>query len=54
MKNNRIFLKRTEVSTVTLSDFFIGGTVTVLARLLKVEDYADCFTRKELEVTKGR
>jgi len=53
-KNNRPFLKRSEYAEVSLADMYVGATVTVLARQLKIVDYADNHTRKALENMKGR
>lgn len=53
-KNHRPFLKRSEYAEVSLADMYIGATVTVLARQLKIVDYADDHTRKALENMKCR
>jgi len=53
-KNKRPFLKRSEYAEVTLADLYIGSVVTILARQLKVVEYADAHTRKMLEEQKGR
>jgi nucleoside-diphosphate kinase len=45
-KNKRGFLKRCEYPTVQLKDIFIGATIAVYSRQLKVVDYADEFTAK--------
>ena len=49
VKNQRIFLKKIEVPGVKLEDFFVGAQVTILARVLKVTDYADVRTRNAFE-----
>jgi nucleoside-diphosphate kinase len=49
VKNSRIFLKKIEVPGVKLEDFFVGAQVTILARVLKVTDYADVRTRNAFE-----
>src|SRR6056300_1864550 len=54
IKNQRMFLKKTEVPTVTLDDFYIGSQVTILARVLKVTDYGDVHTRRRFEVSRQR
>lgn len=54
IKNQRMFLKRTEVPTVNLDDFFVGSQVTILARVLKVTDYGDVHTRTRFEVSRQR
>eukprot|EP00927_Polykrikos_kofoidii_P063189 TRINITY_DN58009_c0_g1_i1.p1 TRINITY_DN58009_c0_g1~~TRINITY_DN58009_c0_g1_i1.p1 ORF type:complete len:378 (+),score=75.22 TRINITY_DN58009_c0_g1_i1:161-1294(+) len=53
-KNRRPFLKRSEAADIALSGLYIGAVVTVLARQLKVIDYADDYTRQQLENRKGR
>lgn len=53
-KNHRPFLKRSEYADVSLADMFIGSTVTILARQLKIVDYADDHTRKALSSMKCR
>jgi nucleoside-diphosphate kinase len=47
-------LKRSESKTVTQRDLYIGSVVTVLARQLKLTDYADVSTRKKFEVERGK
>ena len=54
IKNQRMFLKKTEVPTVTLDDFYVGSQVTILARVLKVTDYGDVHTRSRFEVSRQR
>ena len=46
VKNKRIFLKRQEIPTLQLDDFYVGSQVTILSRVLKVTDYGDMFTRR--------
>jgi nucleoside-diphosphate kinase len=53
-KNHRPFLKRSEYAEVSLSDMYIGATVTILARQLKVVEYADNHTRRALETMKAK
>jgi len=53
-KNHRPFLKRSEYADVGLAQMYIGATVTILARQLKIVDYADDYTRKALENMKCR
>lgn len=54
VKNNRPFVKRSAYAEVTLADLYIGATVTVLARQLKIIEYGDPYTKKALEEKKGR
>ena len=49
IKNSRIFLKKQQIPSIQLDDFFIGAQVTVLSRVLKVIDYGDVYTRKHFE-----
>jgi len=53
-KNKRPFLKRSEYANITLADVYLGATVTVLARQLKIVGYGDQYTRRELGEEKGR
>lgn len=52
-KNRRPFLKRCEYAEVSAHNLFIGATVTVLARQLKVVEYADNHTRQKLTTEKA-
>lgn len=52
-KNRRHFLKRSEYAGVKLSDLYIDAVVTVLARQLRVVEYADVYTRKAMESQKS-
>ena len=54
VKNHRVFLKRSEYPSVALGDLFIGSSVTVNGRKLKVVDYGDVFTRKMFEQHRQR
>lgn len=54
VKNKRIFLKRQEIPTLQLDDFFVGSQVTILSRVLKVTDYGDIFTRRRFEAQRER
>ena len=49
VKNSRIFLKKQQIPSIQLEDFFIGAQVTVLSRVLKIIDYGDVHTRKYFE-----
>jgi nucleoside-diphosphate kinase len=44
MKNRRTFLKRMKHPDIQLRDLFVGNTVTIHARQLKVVEYGDKFT----------
>lgn len=54
VKNQRIFLKRQEIPSIQLDDFFIGSQVTILGRVLKVTDYGDIFTKRRFETQRER
>ena len=54
VKNSRIFLKKQQIPTVQLDDFFLGAQVTILSRVLRVTDYGDVHTRKHFEAARQR
>lgn len=54
IKNHKTFLKRCEYPSVTLNDLYIGASVSVYGRLLKVTDYGDVFTRSAFEQRRQR
>jgi len=45
-KNKRMFLKRMAGTQLNERELFVGSTVTVYARQLKLVDYGDVFTRQ--------
>lgn len=45
LKKKRIFLKRCEYPSLQLKDIFVGATLNIYSRQLKVVDYADQYTR---------
>jgi nucleoside-diphosphate kinase len=49
-----MFLKRCQYPDLNVSDLFIGNTVTVFSRQLKIVEYADVFTRRAFENQRGR
>ena len=53
-KNRRTFLKKTAMPAVKLEHLFVGATVVVLARTLKIAGYADEATRKRLATQRER
>jgi nucleoside-diphosphate kinase len=53
-KNRRMFLKRCKNPNVGMEELFIGATITVYSRQLKIAEYADVFTRRKFEVKRGR
>ncbi len=49
----RIFLKRSQTGT-KLKELYMGATVNVWSRQLKVVEYADVFTRKQFETQRSQ
>ena len=47
-KNKKMFLKKTPMPQLKLEHLFVGASVVVLARTLKVTGYADAFTASRL------
>lgn len=54
LKNKRIFLKRTAYKGVALEELNVGSIVTVYSRQLKVNEYADEYTRSAFEAANER
>lgn len=54
VKNARIFVKKVEIPSIQLSDFYIGAKVVLLSRCMKVTDYGDVRTRQYFETLRGR
>lgn len=48
LKNHKTFLKRIRVPEITLDDLYIGSVFTCFGRQLKVIEYGEEFTRKEI------
>merc|ERR1711998_816896 len=48
LKNRRTFLKKTEYPSIGLADLYVGATITVYSRQLKVTGFADDYTIKKL------
>ena len=48
IKNKRLFLKRTKLDNVHLSDLYIGSTLNILSRQLTFVDFGDDFTKQKL------
>jgi nucleoside-diphosphate kinase len=46
-----VFLKRTKVDNLSQKDFFLGNTINVFARQMKLVDYADLRTREACQPT---
>lgn len=51
VKKNKIFLRRTHCDELLLKDLFLGNTVKLFSRILKIVNYADIYTRQFLEST---
>lgn len=49
VKKNKIFLRRTHCDEILAKDLFIGNSVTLFSRNLKIVDYADTRTRHYLD-----
>ncbi|CAH1105497.1 unnamed protein product [Psylliodes chrysocephalus] len=41
----RVFLKRTKLEELTMEDMFVGNTIRVYGRQIKITDYLDCRTQ---------
>jgi len=54
VKNSRIFLKKQQIPSLVLDDFFLGAQVNILSRVLKVLDYGDVATRRQFENQRQR
>ncbi|MPC18467.1 Nucleoside diphosphate kinase 7 [Portunus trituberculatus] len=48
LRAQRLFLKRIPVEGVEERDLYLGNTIVVLSRQLKITDYADAFTRDQI------
>ncbi|KAA0200757.1 Non metastatic cells 7 protein expressed [Fasciolopsis buskii] len=48
-KNNRMFLKPTKVDGLRLNDLYLGSSVTILSRTLRIVDFGDLSTKKALD-----
>merc|ERR1712023_602974 len=48
IKNRRTFLKKCEYPSIGLKDIYIGATISIYSRQLKVVDYSDDYTRTKL------
>jgi len=46
-KMERIFLKKTEVSGLTLANLYVGNKVTVMSRVLHIVSYGDIATQRK-------
>lgn len=54
LKTRRHFLKRNKQEGIRLSDLFIGNTVTILSRTMKIVDYGDAYTKRILSTTQQK
>lgn len=48
-KKQCIFLKRVEIPSLKLTDFFIGARVTIFSRVLVVVEYGDIATQRKFQ-----
>lgn len=53
LKSKRCFLKRCSYPSLSLSEIFVGATINVFSRTLKVVDYGDEFTRGKFMIGAG-
>lgn len=51
VKKNKIFLRRTHCEDISLKDLFIGNSIKIFSRILKIVNYTDSHTRNFLEST---
>ncbi|CAG9135190.1 unnamed protein product [Plutella xylostella] len=49
LKTRKTFVKRVKVNGVTIDNFYIGGTLFILGRLIKIVDFACEDTKKRLQ-----
>lgn len=54
MKTRRTFLKRTKSDTVKLGDFFVGNTINIFSRSIKIVDFGDAFTARLIGKNQAR
>ena len=52
-KNNRIFLKRIKLPTVSFKDLYKGNEINIFSRLHKIVEYGDDYTKKYFEKTRS-
>lgn len=48
LKTRKTFVRRVKVNGITLDSFYIGATLYILGRLVKIVDFASEDTRKKL------
>ncbi|XP_074042251.1 nucleoside diphosphate kinase homolog 7 isoform X2 [Leptinotarsa decemlineata] len=51
---NKMYLKRTRIEELALDDMFVGNTVRIYGRQIKITDCADCRTQKYIGKAKQR
>lgn len=49
MRTKRVFLKRIKNEQVTKQNLVIGRTLSIYSRLFKITDYANDYTRQQLQ-----
>lgn len=48
MKNHKVFLKKIHYPDIVVKDLYIGNVLSCYGRQLKIVDFGDEFTRKNL------
>ncbi|VEN55773.1 unnamed protein product [Callosobruchus maculatus] len=51
---DRLYLKRTTMDSLDYNDMYVGNTIRVYGRQIKLTDYADCKTKSIVSKTKER
>ena len=54
IKNRRTFLKKIRLEDIKPELLYVGSTVTILSRQLKILDYGDEFTKSQLQTKSER
>ena len=54
IKNRRTFLKKIRLEDIKRELLYVGSTVTILSRQLKILDYGDEFTKSQLQTKSER
>ncbi|KAK7056529.1 Nucleoside diphosphate kinase 7 [Halocaridina rubra] len=54
LRAQRLFLKRFQVEGIDERDFYLGNTIVILSRQLKITDYADAQTREHISYRRQR
>lgn len=54
LRSQRLFLKRLAIEGLDEKDFYLGNTIVVLSRQLKITEYADSTTREIISSKRQR